>query len=95
LFSNKKFPLVVEPTPVPEGIAEFAHLKTPLDDIIPDPYGYNGDGRNLAPGATQASQGLDFLGGLDKRYQGSPLAPGPSLAGEPQISPAQNLNLVY
>ncbi len=93
LFSNKKFPLVVEPTPVPEGIAEFAHLKTPLDDIIPDPYGYNGDGRNLAPGATQASQGLDFLGGLDKRYQGSPLAPGPSLAGEPQISPAQKAAL--
>tara|TARA_R110000824_G_scaffold8414_1_gene38118 strand:- start:546 stop:2582 length:2037 start_codon:yes stop_codon:yes gene_type:complete len=26
LFSNKKFPLVVESTPVPEGIAEFAHL---------------------------------------------------------------------
>ena len=26
LFSNKKFPLVVESTPEPEGIAEFAHL---------------------------------------------------------------------
>tara|TARA_R110000744_G_scaffold153486_4_gene267878 strand:+ start:225 stop:2267 length:2043 start_codon:yes stop_codon:yes gene_type:complete len=26
LFSNKKFPLVVESTPIPEGIAEFAHL---------------------------------------------------------------------
>ena len=93
LFSNKKFPLVVEPTPVPEGIAEFAHLKTPLDGIIPDPYGYNGDGRNLAPGAVQASQGLDFLGGLENRYKGSPLSPGPSLAGEPQISPAQKAAL--
>ena len=94
LFSNKKFPLVVEPTPVPEGIAEFAHLKTPLDDIVPDPYGYDGDGRDLPPGATEASRGLDFLGGLDKRYQnGENLAPGPSLAGEPQISPAQKAAL--
>ena len=30
LFANKKFPLVVESTPVPEGIAEFAHMETPL-----------------------------------------------------------------
>ena len=27
LFSNKKFPLVVESTPIPEGIEEFAHQK--------------------------------------------------------------------
>ena len=45
LFSNKKFPLVVEPTPIPEGIAEFAHEKTPVDDIIQDPYGFEGDGK--------------------------------------------------
>ena len=32
LFTNKKFPLVVEPTPIPEGIEEFAHMKTPLDE---------------------------------------------------------------
>ena len=31
LFANKKFPIVVESTPVPEGIAEFAHLKTTPD----------------------------------------------------------------
>jgi len=92
LFANKKFPLVIEPTPVPEGIAEFAHLKTPLDDII-DPYGYEGDGRILEPGATSASQPSNFLGGLDKRYAGAPLAEGPSLAGEPQISPAQKTAL--
>jgi len=93
LFSNKKFPLVVEPTPVPEGIAEFAHLTTQLDQVVSDPYGFKGDGRELPPGATQASEGLDFLGGLDKRYAGSPLSPGPSLAGEPQISPAQKAAL--
>jgi hypothetical protein len=92
LFANKKFPLVIEPTPVPEGIAEFAHLKTPLDEII-DPYGYAGDGRELKPGATEATPNGDFLGGLKNRYAGAPLAEGPSLAGEPQISPAQKAAL--
>ena len=44
LFANKKFPLVVEPTPIPEGIEEFAHMKTPLDQDtgVPDPYGFEG-----------------------------------------------------
>jgi hypothetical protein len=96
LFSNKKFPLVVESTPVPEGIAEFAHLRTPADDLVNqepmDMYGFPGDGRQLAPGATEATP-LDFLGGLKQRYQGMPLAEGPSLMGEPQISPAQTAAL--
>jgi len=92
LFANKKFPLVVESTPVPEGIEEFAHMETPLDSII-DPYGYAGDGRTLEPGAMQASGGRDFLGGLKDRYANAPLRPGPSLVGEPQISPAQKTAL--
>ena len=94
LFANKKFPLVVEPTPVPEGIAEFAHMKTPLDDIV-DPYGFNGDGRMLEPGAMQATPGgdTDFLGGLKNRYNGMPIAEGPALMGEAQISPAQKAAL--
>ena len=54
LFANKKFPLVVEPTPMPEGIEEFAHMKTPLDEAT-DPYGFEGDGRMLPPGATEAT----------------------------------------
>tara|TARA_R110002096_G_scaffold408035_2_gene606833 strand:+ start:3644 stop:5689 length:2046 start_codon:yes stop_codon:yes gene_type:complete len=38
LFSNKKFPLVVESTPVPEGIAEFAHLsQNPIDQKKEEP----------------------------------------------------------
>ena len=67
LFSNKKFPIVVESTPVPEGIAEFAHDKTPLDDALADPFGYEGDGRELPPGATEATTpegNMDFRGGL-------------------------------
>tara|TARA_A100001515_G_scaffold7387_1_gene6242 strand:- start:3557 stop:5650 length:2094 start_codon:yes stop_codon:yes gene_type:complete len=85
LFANKKFPIVVEPTPVPEGIAEFAHMETPLDQMQKplDPYGFPGDGRNVQPGA------MDFLGGLQDKYEGTPLAEGPAKIGEPQISPAQ------
>ena len=86
LFANKKFPLTVESTPVPEGIAEFAHMETPLDQVTPaDPFGYAGDGRELPPGATQAS---DFLGGLKDEYAGLPLREGKARLGEPQISPA-------
>jgi hypothetical protein len=94
LFANKKFPLVVEATPVPEGIAEFAHMETPLDQMQPqDPYGFEGDGRELAPGALQAKPGGDFLGGLKQKYEGVPLAEGPARMGEPQISPAQEAAL--
>tara|TARA_A100001015_G_scaffold10918_1_gene13138 strand:+ start:688 stop:2799 length:2112 start_codon:yes stop_codon:yes gene_type:complete len=92
LFANKKFPLVVQPTPVPEGIAEFAHMETPLDQAQqqqPDPFGFAGDGRQLPPGALEA----DFLGGLKEEYAGLPLAEGPSRVGEPQISPAQKTAL--
>tara|TARA_R110002073_G_scaffold249818_2_gene412587 strand:+ start:238 stop:2355 length:2118 start_codon:yes stop_codon:yes gene_type:complete len=90
LFANKKFPLTVEPTPVPEGIAEFAHLSTPLDEALPtDPYGYAGDGRELPPGAMEATGGLDYLGGLAPEFKGAPITEGPSKMGEPQLSPAQ------
>ncbi len=88
LFANKKFPLTVESTPVPEGIAEFAHLKTPLDDMPTSPVGYEGDGKELPPGATEATEQMDYLGGLAQEYEGAPLAEGISKTGEPQISPA-------
>ena len=90
LFANKNFPISVESTPVPEGIAEFAHLKTALDEAMespPDPYGFQGDGREVQPGA------MDFLGGLDKKYEGTPIVEGPAKLGEPQINPAQEVAL--
>ncbi len=90
LFANKKFPLVVESTPVPEGIAEFAHMETPLDESGPqDPYGFAGDGRELAPGALQAEEPKAFLGGLQSEYGQLPLAEGRAKMGEPQIEPAK------
>ena len=87
LFANKKFPLVVQSTPIPEGIAEFAHLETPLDEVV-DKYGFNGDGRELPPGATEATPNLDFLGGMKNKFPDAPLREGPARMGEPQISPA-------
>ena len=93
LFANKKFPIVVEPTPIPEGVAEFAHLKTPIDNLsqdMSDPFGFEGDGRDLAPGALQA----DYLGAYTKDFSNAPIAEGPSKAGEPQISPAQESALM-
>ena len=85
LFSNKKFPIVVESTPVPEGIAKFAHLATPVDEISqepPSPYGYPGDGMELEPG----TRSINF--GKYKEMQ-EQLKEGPSNVGEPQFSPAK------
>ena len=90
LFANKKFPLVVQHTPVPEGIAEFAHMETPLDQMQQeDPYGFAGDGREMLPGALGAEPSNNFLGGLQGEYGQLPLAEGPAKMGEPQINPAQ------
>ena len=90
LFASKKFPIVVEPSPVPEGVAEFAHLsQNPApeqqEEPVMDPYGFPGDGRDMPPGATEASP----LGGLAGKYEGADLKEGPSRLGEPQISPAR------
>ncbi len=90
LFANKKFPLVVQHTPIPEGIAEFAHMETPLDQMQQeDPYGFAGDGREMLPGALGAEPSNNFLGGLQGEYGQLPLAEGPAKMGEPQINPAQ------
>ena len=99
LFGAKKFPITIEPTPVPEGIAEFAHQKTPLDEMqVPqapqDPFGFQGDGKEMLPGAMEATPKQDFLGGLSEKYEGMPLAEGASKMGEVQISPAMESALV-
>ncbi len=56
LLSGDKFPVSVMPTPVPEGIAEFAHLKEPEQaQAAPSSLdvGFEGDGRDIPAGATQ------------------------------------------
>ena len=92
LFANKKFPIVVEATPMPEGVEEFAHMKTPIDQAQEeagvDPYGYEGDGRQVSPGAREAHK----LGSYDKEFP-EMLAAGPAKMGEPQLKPAQKMAL--
>ena len=88
LFANKKFPLVVESTPMPEGIAEFAHMETPLDQMKQDPYGFPGDGRELMPGAMSAEQ--PNLGTYGKEF-GDILKEGKAKIGEPQVEPAKEM----
>ena len=90
LFANKKFPLVVESTPMPEGIEEFAHMRTPVDEAIQqpdDPYGFPGDGRALAPGAMKADD-PHKLGSYGKDF-GDMILAGKSRVGEPQFEPAK------
>ena len=60
LFSQNKFPIGIEPTTLPEGVVETAHVdpKEPKElepeagQDLQDPYGYIGDGKDLEPGAT-------------------------------------------
>ena len=57
LFANNKFPLSIEPTELPEGVAkdvsfdpkEPQELRNPTNE---SPYGYSGDGMELPKGAT-------------------------------------------
>ena len=89
LFANKKFPIVVESTPMPEGIEEFAHMRTPVDDVPgqSDPYGFPGDGREIGPGGLSASQ-PHSLGTYGKEF-GDMILPGKANIGEPQFEPAK------
>jgi len=93
LFANKKFPLVVESTPMPEGIEEFAHMKTPADDLQSeqaDPYGFEGDGREVPPGGLAASEPAHKLGSYGKDF-GESILPGKAKVGEPQFEPAKEM----
>ena len=94
LFANNKFPIAVESTPMPLGIDEFAHLsKIPIEEEPEDKYGFEGDGRELLPGAMEATSPSSSpkaaeLSGLEGKYEGANLASGPARMGEPQIEPA-------
>ena len=91
LFSSGKFPLGIDPTTVPDDIAEYAHVsksEQPTgEQEAQSPYGFPGDGNDLEPGATFDS----ILGGLKKEYEGADFVEGASKdsRAEPQISPAE------
>ena len=93
LFSSGKFPIGVDPTQVPDGVSEYAHIdKTKEGENAPEeetnPYGFSGDGKELPKGATYD----DILGGLSEKYNGEAEfteGPAPDLKKMPQIEPAQ------
>lgn len=94
LFADGSFPIDVSHTIIPEGISEFAHLKTDMDvepqgaeqqeaGVPEGPLagiGFAGDGFELAPGSTSSK--MEFLGGMKEEWtdeQGeTPLTEGPS-----------------
>ncbi len=93
LFSNNKIPLTVEPTKVPDGVAEYVNVQPEeLAEQVPeventDVYGFEGDGREIPPGATRES----LLGGLQSKYEGLNVREGssPDKTKFPQLQPAK------
>ena len=65
LFANNRFPISVQPTPMPEGVSDLVHLESPQEQQISQqeepeasPYGFAGDGREFPPGALEAGPQL-------------------------------------
>ena len=57
LFANNKFPLSIDPTQLPDGVAGDVHFdpkESPeVREVMDSPYGFSGDGKDLQPGDTQ------------------------------------------
>ena len=89
LFSQGKFPISVSPTTDPSGIEKYAHIKpnNMKNPRMEDIYGFEGDGREMEPGATADS----ILNGLAEKYAkaGFEKGPAPDLKSMPQIEPAE------
>ena len=91
LFANKRFPITVASSPVPEGIDETAHLGVPGEEQLRSSVGFPGDGNQILPGALEATpiQGGANLGGLESEYQGANLQSGKGrIPNQPEIHPA-------
>jgi hypothetical protein len=102
LFADGSFPFSVSSTPVPDGVSEFAHLKTDMDEEVdrtpkePESplggVGFEGDGFTPAPGSNMDN--LEFLGGMKDELSKdgeTPLAEGISRDGSPTIPIAKTL----
>ena len=91
LFSQGKFPIGIFPTTVPSGASKYAHIKPDnlkqQDSRMEDIYGFEGDGRDMSPGATADT----ILNGLKEKYEGAGFEDGaaPDLKNMPQIEPAE------
>ena len=88
LFANNSFPLSIEPTTLPEGVADHVHIETAGKQpgaAAPAPaadmgslFGYKGDGKELPPGATAQSL-MDRLGPLKEMLQDEDVKEGPGV----------------
>jgi len=99
LFGSGKFPIGVEPTPVPEEMAEYAHLKPQqmqqmngaangaANGELQNPYGFPGDGQEIPKGATADM----LMENLAQEYKniGMDEGPAPDSKSMPQIEPAR------
>ena len=69
LFAGNKFPISVEPTILPEGVASDVNFDPKMPEQLQQgnemdsPYGFNGDGKDLPAGATEKDL-LERLGPL-------------------------------
>lgn len=103
VFADGNYPIQIASTHVPEGVSEFAHLKT---DMAPEPMpepeapqapedgiGFEGDGFDLQPGSTAGN--AQFLGGLHDEFTdeegNTVLEEGKAKQGEVQINVAKEL----
>ena len=82
LFSAGRFPLSVDPTVLPEGIVGDVHYDPMSSDTEgseeESPYGFDGDGKDLPAGSTEASL---KLGPMEAKLEGKDLKEG--MGGSP------------
>lgn len=101
LFANGKFPLSISETKVPFGVYEFAHIheggaeqaeqetpEAPQNPQAESLIGFEGDGRELEPGASLAMFGGMFKD-IPEEQVSDKLMEGVGLQGEPTIAPAK------
>tara|TARA_R110002020_G_scaffold368877_2_gene580676 strand:- start:1448 stop:3580 length:2133 start_codon:yes stop_codon:yes gene_type:complete len=74
LLAANKFPISIDPTMIPEGIAENVHFDPAEPEQVRElrkenPYGFSGDGKELPPGATQDTL-IERLGATAKKLVG-------------------------
>lgn len=86
LFGDSRFPISVEPTPIPDGVAEEVSI---VEEDFPDIYGYDGDGRDIEAGTTAQT----LLGGVKDKISafvgaGKKLVEG-NVPGKVTLSPAE------
>jgi hypothetical protein len=86
LFANNTFPLSIEPTTLPEGVAEHVHIETnpqlkeqeQAEPDLSNLFGFKGDGKDLPPGSTTQSL-LERLGPLADRLRDEDVKDGPGV----------------